>query len=508
MEDAVNGGRLSAAVQKLKQKKGKANGVSGVFTVIGCNVGLAALSLFRGVSAFFTPLFRGDWFTKLSYLFMGTGHFARGQKLKGTLYLAVQIAFIVFIAAFGAKNLYLFFRGMASGGTIGRIPTTESDVYDEELGEYGKVVGDNSFTIIIYAILTLAVCGVFLALYLSCVRGAARAEQLARLGQTAPTLRQELHSLLGKNFHKTLLALPLLGLAIFTVIPLITMIFIAFTNYSTLTGFSGEVPEHLVSWVGLKNFVGIFGGSRALSSTFLRVLGWTLLWAVAATFSNYFIGMIFAILIQKKGIRGKKFFRTVFVSTIAVPQFISLLLLSKMMDAESGIITEWLSKIGIPFRFGFSIPDTRIAILLVNTWVGVPYSMLICSGILMNVPSSMYEAAQIDGAGPVTVFFKITLPYMLHVTAPYLITQFVSNVNNFNVIYLLSGGGPADNLLYSDNAKGTDLLVTWLYSLSIGETKDYRLASVIGIIVFLVSGILSLIVYNRTGAVKKEEEFS
>ena len=87
MEDAVNGGRLSAAVQKLKQKKGKANGVSGVFTVIGCNVGLAALSLFCGVSAFFTPLFRGDWFTKLSYLFMGTGHFARGQKLKGTLYL-------------------------------------------------------------------------------------------------------------------------------------------------------------------------------------------------------------------------------------------------------------------------------------------------------------------------------------------------------------------------------------------------------------------------------------
>lgn len=508
MQQRANDSRLGRAVQILKTKKQQRGGLLGFFTLIFCNIGLALLSVVQRFATFFTPLFRGDRFTKLSYLIMGTGHFARGQKIKGALYLTAQIIFVFFMTAFGAKNLYLFFRGMANGGTIGLVATTESGVYDEELGEYVKVVGDNSFTIIIYAILSMAVCAAFLAIYSSCVLGAAKAERLALLGESAPTMRQELRSLLGKNFYKTLLGFPLLGLLIFTVIPLITMIFIAFTNYSTLTGFSGEVPEHLISWVGLKNFVGIFGGSRALSSTFLRVLGWTLLWAVCATFSNYFIGMLFAILIQKKGIRGKKFFRTVFVSTIAVPQFISLLLLSKMMDAESGIITEWLLKIGISFRFGFSIPDTRIAILLVNTWVGVPYSMLICSGILMNVPTATYEAAQIDGAGPVTVFFKITLPYMLHITAPYLITQFVANVNNFNVIYLLSGGGPADNLLYSDNAKGTDLLVTWLYSLSIGETKDYRLASVIGIIVFLVSGILSLIVYNRTGAVKKEEEFS
>lgn len=140
-------------------------------------------------------------------------------------------------------------------------------------------------------------------------------------------------------------------------------------------------------------------------------------------------------------------------------------------------------------------------------WIGVPYTMLICSGILMNIPSDLYESARLDGAGPVVQFFRITLPYMLFVTGPYLITQFVGNINNFNVIYLLSGGGPGDLLRYTNGAKSTDLLITWLYSLSLGVNRDYKLASVIGIIVFIISATLSLLVYNRSSAVRKEDDF-
>lgn len=140
-------------------------------------------------------------------------------------------------------------------------------------------------------------------------------------------------------------------------------------------------------------------------------------------------------------------------------------------------------------------------------WIGVPYSMLMCSGILMNIPSDLYESAKIDGSGPVRTFFKITLPYMLFVTGPYLITTFIGNINNFNVIYLLSGGNPGDILLYTDGAKGTDLLITWLYKLSLGVDRNYKLASVIGILVFIISAVFSLIVYNRSSAVKKEDDF-
>ena len=96
---------------------------------------------------------------------------------------------------------------------------------------------------------------------------------------------------------------------------------------------------------------------------------------------------------------------------------------------------------------------------------------------------------------------------MLFVTGPYLITQFIGNINNFNVIYLLSGGGPGDIMLYTDGAKGTDLLITWLYKLSLGVDRNYKLASVIGILVFVISAVFSLIVYNKSSAVKGEDNF-
>ena len=133
--------------------------------------------------------------------------------------------------------------------------------------------------------------------------------------------------------------------------------------------------------------------------------------------------------------------------------------------------------------------------------------MLMTSGILMNITADLYESARIDGAGPVKTFMKITLPYMLFVTGPYLITTFIGNINNFNVIFLLSGGGPGDLLKYTSGAKGTDLLITWLYKLSLGVDRNYKLASVIGILVFIISATFSLLVYNKSSAVTKEDQF-
>ena len=147
---------------------------------------------------------------------------------------------------------------------------------------------------------------------------------------------------------------------------------------------------------------------------------------------------------------------------------------------------------------------SRIVVIVVNMWIGIPYTMMTFSGVLMNVPEELYESAAIDGAGAVRRFISITLPYMVFVTAPATITTFVGNINNFNVIYLLTGGGPASLDYYQ--AGKTDLLVTWLYKLTVDQ-HDYALASTIGIFIFMIVSICSLTVYNRTGAVKKEDMF-
>ena len=216
--------------------------------------------------------------------------------------------------------------------------------------------------------------------------------------------------------------------------------------------------------------------------------------------------MIVAIMINKRGIKCKKLWRTILVMTIAIPQFVSLMLMSQMLK-DDGIINYLLKEWGIINKNIPFLTDAkwaRIMVIVVNIWIGIPYTMLICTGILMNIPADLYESARIDGAGPVKAYMKITLPYMLHVTTPYLITQFIGNINNFNVIFLLTGGNPLT--LDYEFAGKTDLLITWLYKLTF-ERQNYKLAAVISIFTFIVVAVTSLIVYNKSSAVKNEEEF-
>ncbi|MFA5762976.1 MAG: sugar ABC transporter permease [Bacilli bacterium] len=321
-------------------------------------------------------------------------------------------------------------------------------------------------------------------------------------GQAKPFAKQ-VQSLLNEGFSATVLFLPVLFATILVILPLMFTIFVAFTNFD-----GAHSGNNLFQWVGFDNFLTLFAGQGAnemLSNTIWTLLGWTLVWAFFATFLNYVLGMILALLINKKGIKLKKLWRTVFVVTIAIPQFVSLLAMSKILG-DFGPINIWLSE-----AFGFTIPFlsngriAKITVIIVNCWVGVPYTMLITSGILMNIPEDLYESARIDGAGPFAQFTKITLPYMLFVTGPYLITQFIGNINNFNVIYFLTGGMP--NRLYLYNANDTDLLITWLYKITTGSDNQYNIASTLGIFIFIVCAFLSLIMYARIGSTQREEDF-
>ena len=318
-----------------------------------------------------------------------------------------------------------------------------------------------------------------------------------------------------EQFYKTLLALPLTGILVFTVMPIVFMILVAFTNYD---GAHNGYSNSLFTWVGFENFKTMFSwnvGGVNYAATFGEVLTWTLIWAFFATFTNYFLGMFVAMMINKKGIRLKKVWRTILVLTIAIPQFISLLYVSKMF-AKNGIINGLLLNWGwidqaIDF-WGSTAHNAllpRLMVIVINIWIGIPYLMLIATGILMNIPADLYESSRIDGANPWQQYTKITLPYMLFITGPYLLTSFTSNMNNFNVIYLLTGGAPTNAA--ASGAAGsvgfTDLLITWLFKITTGAEAKYYMASVIGIMVFAVVAIISLVVYNVLPSIKNEEDF-
>lgn len=353
---------------------------------------------------------------------------------------------------------------------------------------------------LLFGVLAIFIILALIGIYFLSVFNAIENQKMVENNQKLPSFRDDIGALLNEKFHISVVTLPTILTFAFTILPLVFMILIAFTNFDQ----NHQPPGNLFTWVGLTNFIKVLSGQGNISYTFFEILKWTFVWAFFATFLNYVLGMLLAMLINAKGIKIKKFWRTIFIITIAVPQFVSLLLMRNLL-ADQGSLNVFLMNSGLlntPIRFLSDPTLAKITVIIINCWVGIPYSMLITSGILMNIPQDMYESADIDGATPWIKFKKITLPYMLSVTAPYLITQFVGNINNFNVIFLLTGGGPL-TLEYHQAGK-TDLLVTWLYKLTVNQ-KDYSLASVIGIIIFVITATLSLVVFRKV--MSREREF-
>ncbi len=436
-------------------------------------------------------LTRGDATTKLSAIIMGAGIAAHKQVVKGISVFILEIAYILFMINKGA-------------GFLAQLPglgeNEQGKVWNEDLGVFEYTQGDNSVLILLYGVATLAVTAAFILLWVLQLQRSYALQCDIAAGKPVMNFREELKSLKHQNIHVTLMALPMTGILLFNIVPLIFMISMAFTSYSK----EGN-HEILFDWVGLQNFARVLNFSGNIGRQFWHVLAWTVCWAFFATFLNYFLGMILALLINRKDTRIKGFWRFTFVLSIAIPQFVSLLIMRTMLQRQGAInvILQNLGLIDSPLPFWEDAMWARVTVILINLWVGIPYTMLQVTGILQNIPADLYEAAKVDGAGPVVTFFKITLPYTLFVTAPYLITSFTGNINNFNVIYLLSGGGPT---YVGDTAGQTDLLVTWLYKLTVDQ-KYYNIGAVIGILSFVVLSIVALVTYRNTGSYKNEEEF-
>ena len=297
-------------------------GIAGFFVRIFQAIVGFFVSIGRGFKEFGQNFWYGGALTKSSHLVMGLSHLFRGQIVRGVIYLLLEAAFVLYMVFFGGNYLVMCFENFFSGGNVGRVET--HDFWNEDKGFYDKMNGDNSFLILLYGILTLFVIIFFIICYIRCAKESYELEQCHIIGKKPQTFRRDINNLLDNKFHLTLLSLPMVGLFVFTIVPLVTMILIAFTNYDA----AHEVPQHLFQWVGFDNFKELLSGSTKLGATFWRVLGWTLLWAVLATFTSYIFGMLLALLINRKGIKLKKLYRTLFVATIAVPQFVSLLIMS------------------------------------------------------------------------------------------------------------------------------------------------------------------------------------
>jgi len=509
-------------IEYLSLSKGQRFLVS--FAGFFAGLGRGFVNFFRKLPSFFmklgnkisSPFFvlkdalvNGDWITRTNFLVLGFSQLCRKQIARGILYLLYEVIFIWFMIIIGGPNL-------AKLGTLGTFQSGNSYlVYSNKTNEFISAYisgGDFSFNILLYSLVTILLMVIFVVLWYFSIRDAKSLQDNKSIGKFAKN-SDFIKDITGKSYQNLLLAIPMVGLLAFTVIPEIFMIITGFTNYS------GANHNDLFDWIGFKNYANLFGGggtNASVVTVFLKVLAWTLIWSFFATFTNYFLGMVVALLINKKGIKLKKLWRTILITTIAVPQFVSLLLLSQMFQ-QTGFITDMFVKFGWIAAGTEPLADpivSKIIIIVVNMWVGIPYTMLICSGILMNIPEDLYESARIDGASPFKMYMKITLPYMLFITAPYLLSQFVGNINNFNVIYLLTGGGPAFKLVYSDfpsaqygDVGQTDLLITWIYKICMTGDKDYASASVLGMLIFLVVALFSFIFYGRSNSVKNEEDF-
>jgi maltose/maltodextrin transport system permease protein len=264
------------------------------------------------------------------------------------------------------------------------------------------------------------------------------------------------------------------------------------------TGFYRDADGNAISpgWtvnIGWDNYLKVVS-DPSIRGPFLQIFVWTLSFALATVVFTLALGLVLANLLQWDQIRGKGFYRTMLILPYAVPAFISILVFKGLFNQNFGEINLVLEGLFGVRPDWFSDPAlARSMILIVNTWLGYPYMMLLCMGLLQAIPRDLYEASAMDGAGPISNLFNITLPLIIKPLTPLLIASFAFNFNNFVLIALLTGGAP-DIIGASTPAGTTDLLVSYTYRIAFQDSgQNFGLAAAIATAIFLVVGALSLI---------------
>ncbi|MBF6977581.1 sugar ABC transporter permease [Aerococcaceae bacterium zg-BR22] len=405
-------------------------------------------------------------------LIPGLGQLYNRQLVKGILFLTLFTAYIV------------VFRDLFNMGIWGIIT----------LGT--EVPRDNSVFLLAEGIVALLILVIGIVFYVLNLRDAFKTGEKRDLHYQPATILESYHALLSEGLPY-LLSSPAFFLLIFSVIfPILFSISLAFTNYDLYH----SAPAHLADWVGLETITKIFTVD-IWRNTFFSVLGWTIVWTLVASTLQVSIGIILAVIVHQKELKFKRFIRTILILPWAVPGFVTIMVFAGMFNDSFGVINTGLLRVlGVsPIPWLTNANWTRIALLIIQSWLGFPYIFTITSGTLQSIPYDLYEAATIDGASSFEKFRKITLPMLLYSMAPIIITQYTFNFNNFNIIYLFNAGGPA---MAGSTAGGTDILVSWIYKLTM-QNSQYALAAALTILLSIFVIAIALWQFRRTNSFKE-----
>ena len=409
----------------------------------------------------------------------GVGQLLNGQWQKGLMFL-VGALFIFLIAipyALGFGN----YQGQGIAGLI-------------SLAQGGKRL-DRSIIFMIEGILALAFVLIALAIFIGSFLDAYRTEK-GEIQGIRPNSYFETKKYLRTDGFPYLITSPALLVIIFIVIvPIVTAILISFTNMD---------PQHQnkFEWVGLANYVSIARGQGIAGKAFWHIFGWTIMWTILASTLAIVLGFIFALMVNNERIKGKKFFRTVYLLPWAIPAFITIMFFS-IMTSRGGVITEAVNTL---FNTSLDIKNntvqTRAALVLLQGWLGHSYIFLLTTGVLQAIPKDLYEAASIDGATGFQRTLRITIPLVLFQISPMLINQYTFNFNNFSIIYLFNGGGPFNPQVYGNLAGSSDILISYIYNLTM-NSQYQAIGAAITVFISIILIIISFFGYMKSSAFKE-----
>lgn len=416
-------------------------------------------------------------------LIPGLGQIYNKQKAKGYIFLAVTALFLVYFIGIGAGEL-------------------------SKLVTLGTVRGqDNSLFILIRGAFHLIITVVYFLFYALNIKDAGTVAKRINNGIAVPKTGKEMVHAIYENGFPYLLIIPSYIAMTFAIIfPVLVTLMIAFTNYD----FKHTAPTTLLDWIGFQNFTNMWTLST-FRSAFTSVLGWTLIWALAASTLQIVLGILTAIVANQPFVKGKRIFGVIFLLPWAVPAFITILTFSNMFNDSVGAINAQViplfAKI-FPFLDGVLVPWktdptwTKIALIMMQGWLGFPYIYVLTLGILQSIPNDLYEAAYIDGANGWQKFRNITFPMILAVAAPTLISQYTFNFNNFSIIYLFNDGGPGS---VGGNAGSTDILISWIYKLTTNTSPQYSMAAAVTLIISVIVISISMIAFKKLHAFDMED---
>ncbi|WP_052255452.1 sugar ABC transporter permease [Salinicoccus sp. YB14-2] len=362
------------------------------------------------------------------------------------------------------------------------------------LGEIPRL--DDSRILLAQGIISLLVIGIALTFYIVNIIDAYKDAILINSGDFR-TLMQRFKDSWDRSFPYVIVAPGLVLLLFLVVFPLLYMFFLAFTNYNLYNA----PPKNVLDYVGIDNFKALIEVD-IWRNTFFSVFTWTVVWTLVATTLQISLALLLAIIVNNPLIKFKRLIRTVLILPWAVPAFVTILIFSALFNNQFGAINNDI----LQPLFGISIPWlsdpfwAKVALILIQTWLGFPFVFALFTGVLQSISADWYEAADIDGASSWQKFTNITFPHIMFATAPLLIMQYAGNFNNFNIIYLFNAGGPA---IRGQNAGGTDILISWVYKLTF-ETQNFNMAAAISIIIGIIVASIAAFQFSRTRSIKEE----